>query len=245
MRLAYNNCMWSNVISIGKEYQKEIDYILKKLQSTKDVSYATEENEERIWIYLASSCDVAQKIENEMYEMLGVVFLSFLKLRFFLERLPMRNMSQAKCALLSSMLHFDKEFEQNVIAKTLSDCMDYNVDGVFNFRLRSLKEAWSEVAEVAARLLEGSDGEKDVFDIATFIAGSESGRNRIATDGKKAENLTQRRQVEIVRLFDEEEYNLINAVIKEKPCEILLKGHSVSDVMQNTLRKIAKVVEEV
>ena len=116
--------MWSNVISIGKEYQKEIDYILKKLQSTKDVSYATEENEERIWIYLASSCDVAQKIENEMYEMLGVVFLSFLKLRFFLERLPMRNMSQAKCALLSSMLHFDKEFEQNVIAKTLSDCMD-------------------------------------------------------------------------------------------------------------------------
>ena len=245
MRLAYNNCMWSNVISIGKEYQKEIDYILKKLQSTKDVSYATEENEERIWIYLASSCDVAQKIENEMYEMLGVVFLSFLKLRFFLERLPMRNMSQAKCALLSSMLHFDKEFEQNVIAKTLSDCMDYNVDGVFNFRLRSLKEAWSEVAEVAARLLEGSDGEKDVFDIATFIAGRESGRNRIATDGKKVENLTQRRQVEIVRLFDEEEYNLINAVIKEKPCEILLKGHSVSDVMQNTLRKIAKVVEEV
>lgn len=236
--------MWSNVISIGKEYQKEIDYILKKLQSTKDVSYATEENEERIWIYLASSCDVAQRIENETYEMLSVVFLSFLKLRFFLERLPMRNMSQAKCALLSSMLHFDKEFEQNVIAKTLSDCMDYNVDGVFNFRLRSLKEAWSEVAEVAARLLEGSDGEKDVFDIATFIAGSEGGRNCIATDGKKVENLTQRRQVEIVRLFDEEEYNLIDAIIGEKPCEILLKGHGVSEAMHNTLRKIAKVVEE-
>lgn len=236
--------MWSNVISIGKEYDKETDYMLSKLQSTKDVSYATEESEERVWIYLASSCDVAQRIENEMYDMLSVVFLSFLKKRFFDERLPMRNMSYAKCALISSMLHFDGEFEQNVIAKTLSDSMDYNVDGLFNFRLRSLKAAWAEVADVAARLLEGSEGEKDVFDIATFIAGSEGGRNCIATDGRKVENLTKRRQVEIVRLFDEEEYNVIDAIIKEKPCEILLKGRIASDVMRNTLRKIAKVIEE-
>ena len=237
--------MWSNVISIGKEYDKEIEYILQKLRNAKDLSYASEESNTRLWLYLASNCDVAQKIENEIYDMLSVVFLSFMKLRFFLERLPIYPLTYAKCALLSSMLHFDSDFEENVVAKTLSQSMDYNVDGLFNFRMRPLKDAWGEICDVAARLLEGSDGEKDVFDIATFIAGSESGRNRIATDGKKVENLTQRRQVEIVRLFDEEEYNLINAVIKEKPCEILLKGHSVSDVMQNTLRKIAKVVEEV
>lgn len=236
--------MWSNVISIGKEYAKEIDYILKKLQCTKDVSYATEENDERIWIYLASSCDVSQKIENEMYRTLAVVFLSYLKLRFFLERLPICRMSYAKCALICSMLHFDREFEENVVAKVLSDSMDYNVDGLFNFRMRSLKDAWAEIADVAARLLEGSEDDKDVFDIAAFISGNDGGKNRIATDGKIVENLTERRRVEIVRLFDEEEYNLLDAIIKEKPCEIYVERNGFSDGLNNTLRKIAKVIEK-
>ena len=48
--------MWSNLISIDKGYDKEIGYILDKLQCTKDVSYAIEESEDRMWIYLASAC---------------------------------------------------------------------------------------------------------------------------------------------------------------------------------------------
>ena len=174
--------MWSNVISIGKEYDKEIEYILQKLRNAKDLSYASEESNTRLWLYLASNCDVAQKIENEIYDMLSVVFLSFMKLRFFLERLPIYPLTYAKCALLSSMLHFDSDFEENVVAKTLSQSMDYNVDGLFNFRMRPLKDAWGEICDVAARLLEGSRDDRDVFDVAGFISGSEGGKNLIATD---------------------------------------------------------------
>lgn len=76
--------MWSNLISIDKGYDKEIGYILDKLQCTKDVSYAIEESEDRMWIYLASACECADEVENKIYDILDVVFLSFLKLRFFL-----------------------------------------------------------------------------------------------------------------------------------------------------------------
>lgn len=242
--LAYNRCMWSNVISIGKEYSKEIEYILKKLQCTKDVSYATEESDNRLWIYLASSCEASQRIEDEMYRTLSVVFLSFLKLRFFLERLHFGSMSYAKCALICSMLHFDRAFEENVVAKVLSDSMDYNVDGLYNFRMRALKDAWQEVASVAARLIENSEGDKDVFDIATFIASSDGEKNLVATDGKVVDNLTKRKRAEIVRLFDEDEYNLICTIIQEKPCEIYLEGDGFSTPMRNVLRQIARVVEK-
>lgn len=143
------------------------------------------------------------------------------------------------------MLHFDEAFEENLIAKTLSDSMDYNVDGLFNFRLRMLKESWEEIADVAARLLEGSDGDKDVFDIATFIAGSEGGKSRIATDGQTIDNITQRRRVEIVRLYDESEYNLIDAIVKEKPFEIYVTNKNLSDAMRGILKKIAKVIEKI
>ena len=77
--------MWSNVISIDKAYDREIEYILGRLQSTNDLSYAVEESDERIWIYLAGLCDKQDEIEQEMESMLEVVFLSFLKLRFFLD----------------------------------------------------------------------------------------------------------------------------------------------------------------
>lgn len=236
--------MWSNLISIGKEYDREIGYILDKLQCTKDVSYAIEESEERIWIYLASACESVDVVERKIYDILDVVFLSFLKLRYFLERLPLHSLNHAKCALICSIVHFDRDFESNIIAKTLSNSLDYNVDGLFNFRLRSLKEAWSEVADVASRLLEGGSSDADIYDIASFIAGNDGGKNQIAVEHRILKNLTERRFVEVVKLFDVDEYNVLSAIIKEKPSEIVIENNEFSAPMTSTLRHIARVIEK-
>lgn len=236
--------MWSNLISIDKGYDREIGYILEKLQCTKDVSYAIEESENRVWIYLASACECVDKVESKIYEILDVVFLSFLKLRFFLERLPFRVLDHARCALLSSIVNFDRDFESGIIAKTLSSMLDYNVDGIFNFRLKALKDAWAEVADVAARLLEGSSSDADIYDIASFIAGSDGGKNQICIERNRLKNLTERKLVEIVNLFDAEEYNILSAIIKEKPCEIVIENNIFSNPMKSTLRRIARVIEK-
>lgn len=236
--------MWSNVVSIGKEYDREIQYILEKLQCIKDVSYAIEESEERIWIYLASACECRDEVERKIYDILEVVFLSFLKLRYFMQRLPMKTLNHAKCALLCSIIHFDRDFEGNIIAKTLSDSLDYNVDGLYNFRLRTLKEAWGEIADVAGRLLDGGSSDADVYDIASFIAGSDGGKNQLCLERNRLKNLTERRFVEIVKLFDAEEYNILNAIIKEKPNEIVIQNNCFSTPMNSTLRHIARVIEK-
>ena len=161
-----------------------------------------------------------------------------------MEKLPMQTLNHAKCALLCSIIHFDRDFEENIIAKTLSDSLDYNVDGLYNFRLRTLKEAWGEVADVAARLLEGGSSDADVYDIASFIAGSDGGKNQICVERNRLKNLTERRFVEIVKLFDAEEYNILNAIIKEKPNEIVIQNNCFSTPMNSTLRHIARVIEK-
>lgn len=56
--------------------------------------------------------------------------------------------------------------------------------------------------------------------------------------------LTVRRPVEVIDLFDKPELNLISAIIRERPCEILLRGVSLSAPMNNTLKHIARVVVE-
>ena len=87
-------------------------------------------------------------------------------------------------------------------------------------------------------------GESDIYDIASSITGTDGAKNRIAVTHDALFNLTVRRPVEIIDLFDKPELNLISAIIRERPCEILLRGVSLSAPMNNILRHIARVVVE-
>lgn len=236
--------MWSNVISIDKSYDKEIEYILSRLQSTNEVSYAIEESRDRMWIYLAGLCDKQEEIEREIESMLEVVFLSFMKLRFFRERLHLASMTHAKCALVCSIVHFDRDFECGIVSKALKSALDYSIDGLLNFRLHALKEGWQELADLANRLLDGCSDDTDIYDIATFITGSEGKLNQLVLNKNKLRNLTCHRSVEIVNLFDEGEYNMLSAIIREKPSEILIEGCRFTEPMNATLKRIVRVIEK-
>ncbi len=238
--------MWSNVISIDKCYEKEIRYILTKLDGMNNLSYAVEESPTRIWIYLASACENQDVIEEEIYAILDVVILSFLKMRFFLDRLttPICTLTHSRCALICSLVHFDIDFERNILHKTLSNSLDFNVDGLLNFRLGALKDAWDELCEVAKRLVDVSTCDDELYEIASFITGGDGNKNKIVLSGGEIKNLTNRARVEVVKVFDENEYNLLSAIIKEKPCEIEIECGSISNDMCATLRHIARVIEK-
>lgn len=237
--------MWSNVIGIDKEWNKELEYVLKRLSECKELSYAVEENEERVWIYIACACECHENIERKMYDMLEQVFLSFSKLRFFKERLNIAMVDYAKCTLLSSILHFDRNYECNVIDKMLSCTLDYNIDGLYNFRMKSLKESWGEVADVSSRLLYGTESEQDIFDVASFIAGSDGKKNVLVLNDGVLRNVSERCVVEILNMYDNEELNLLDAIIRSKPCEIQIANTKLTSKMYSTLRKLSRVIEKV
>ena len=219
--------MWSNVISIDKGFGREIEFMLGRLDRIKHLSYAVEESKDRVFIYIASVCERREEVEEKVKSLLQTVLLVFMKTRFFLEHLQNPDLNHANCALISSLVHFDS---------------DYAVDGIVNFRLRPLTENWAELAALAVRLL--SSGGGDIYDIASFITGTDGAKNRVALSRDSLFNLTVRRPVEVIDLFGKPELNLINAIIRERPCEILLRGASLSAPMNSTLRHIARVVVE-
>lgn len=235
--------MWSNVISIDKGFRRETEFILGKLQNIRHLSYAVEESKDRVFIYIASVCEMQDEVEAQVRDILQTVFLVFMKLRFFLRYLQNMELNHANCALISSLVHFDSEYEKGIVNRVLSETVDYAVDGLVNFRLRPLTENWEELAALAMRLI-SSGGRGDIYDIASFITGTDGAKNRIAVTHDALFNLTVRRPVEVIDLFDKPELNLISAIIRERPCEILLRGVSLSAPMNNTLRHIARVVVE-
>ena len=233
--------MWSDVISIDKAYGKEIEFVLGKLRGIKNLSFAVEESRDRVFIYLASVCEVAREVEEQVADILETVVLVFMKLRFFLEKMQNSDLNHANCALICSLVHFDRQYEGNIVRKALSETADFAVDGIFNFRLRPLLENWEELVALACRLeSEGASG--DAFDIASFITGTDGARSRLALTRDALLNLTARHPVEVIDLFDAPELNLISAIIGERPSEILLRGAELSPPMSNTLRHIARLI---
>ena len=241
--VAYNMSMWSNVISIDKSYKKELKYIKSELNKIRELSFAEEESKMREWIYLACACQNRDDVEQSVERMIETVFLAFLKFDYFKERIPLCNFNHAKCALLSSIVCFDNDFESGIVAKTLANSLDYNVDGIFNFRLRNLKSAWDEVAEVASRLVENSSCDNDIYDVASFIAGSDGGKNEIVVDQSGMRNVTEGKRVLPIDVFGDDEYDMLFAIIREKPKEIYLHDVEFSRPMMDCLCKIAKVVQ--
>ena len=235
--------MWSNVISIDKGVRREIEFILGKLKNIRHLSYAVEESRDRVFVYIASVCEMQEEVEAQVRDVLQTVFLVFLKLRFFLSSLQNMDLNHANCALICSLVHFDTEYEKNIIGRVLGETIDYAIDGLLNFRLRPLMENWEELAALATRLISSGSG-GDIYDIASFITGTDGAKNRLALTRDALLNLTVRRPVEVIDLFDKPELNLISAIIREHPCEILLRGVSLSAPMNNTLKHIARVVVE-
>ncbi len=229
--------MWSNVISIDKNFQKEIDYLLTSVKQIRDLSYAVEESKDRIWIYLASICQVADQIEDEIFSLTKDVILTFLKTRYFLDRLFGFQLNHASCSLLCSLVHFDRNYEENLLQKAVTSTADFNVDGLYNFRLNELKNNWNEVVDLTARLMASTDS--DSYDIASFITSTEGAKARLILDKKGVFNATTGREVKILPVFNDYEYDLIMAVIGESPSEISVSGVTLSKDMLSALRRVA------
>lgn len=234
--------MWSNVISIDKSFDKETDFIVNNVRGIKNMSYAVEESKNRLWVYVASICEVSEEVEERVTDIVETVVLTYIKLRFFLDKLSLGEMTHSNCALISSLVHFDRTYESNLFRKALSETADFNVDGLYNFRMNGVVENWEELASLAEKLLKGSD--KDVFDVASFITATEGTKCRLAVIGGKLYNLTERAPVEILPLFPESELNMISAIIKEKPVEIIVENTSFTPSMTSTLKHIAPVINK-
>jgi len=235
--------MWSCELSIAKEFNREFNYLETRVKQCKNLSFALEESKERNFIYVAALCDNREEVQRYIEQSVCEVYLTYMKLSFFLKRLEHTYLTHSLVALLSSLIFFDRTFEESLIVKTMQELATYNVDGILNFRLRALTDNWNELSVLANNLLKVASTPDDIFNVATFLASSDS-KNRLLfqkNGGCQIINTTENRQVEVERFFDEPEFDLILATVRECPSEIIIEDVKFSEPMQQTLKKLALV----
>lgn len=230
--------MWSNVISLDKTYNREFDYLFEKIKNNKNLSYAYEESKDRNFLYLASVCDSASTVINEVENAICEVYLNHFKLAYFLSGFK-SNISPAIVTLTSALLLFDQTYEDTLIRKVLSEVIDYNIDGILNFRLRDLTENWAELSELIANLISNSNNDEDIYSVAEFIHSQEGGKNMLVLGGDGLFNVTKSQEVKVENYFDNNDLNLLFAIIKESPKELVLNGAVLPIAVKKSLKSFA------
>lgn len=237
--------MWSCEISIDKKFNKEYDFMADRIKRIKNLSFAEEESADRKYIYVASLCEFRESVQEAIENAIVDIFLIFLKLDFFLSRFMKKKLSHSVVALLCSLVCFDRQFEEAIVRKSLSEVVDYNLDGILNFRLRDLTANWDELAELADNLLKVATTSDDIFNVATFLTSADGGESEILVDESGGDcsvyNLTLEKCVPLKDLFDEKEFNILFSVVKENPKKIILQNVVLTKEMLSTLEKLSNV----
>ena len=222
--------MWTAAISIDKAYDREFDYILRRVKKGKSYSYAVCESRNRLFAELAGEEKYGPEIEREIVKIVTDVVLIYFKARYIRNKLAKndKEISDAMAILISSLVYFDVGIEAEILERLLKISGEYSVDGLFFFRMSELTDNWNELCGLSSSLLTVNPSDSDIMNLTAFlIDASEGKKNKIlVNDGKKPSviNMTTKEKLFVHDLFSDERQNLISAVIGGFPKEVCLRG---------------------
>lgn len=209
--------MWSNVISVGAKQKLEFDYIKKELSGVAELSTSAEESKTRRFLYLAGLCDFSEPIRGRLEELLTDVIFDYYKLNFYKTQVRLKKLKEPEVALLATMVYLDAEYERQFIGRVFSEVSGYDLDGIYRFRLRTLRCGWQETADMCNELLTVGADDTDVYNVIAYIAASYNKRKRAVTvrQGERGFEVTEEngKALNVKHLFDDDGFNLLYALI--------------------------------
>ncbi len=234
--------MWQSSILISSRFDK--DGVLKRgLEKIEGLYYA-----DGVWGKYVSY-DIASKdrdkpaVMNKVFDLITEIILNNVKLEYITSSLGNIKINSSLCTLISSMLYYDDAKEQNIVRKVLSELDAYCIDGIVNFRLRTLVEEWKELGRVIANTVNSGFREKDVYSLALYMLGERKGTSLFIADSKEIliTNVTKGGLVNVPEIFSEKLHNIINAIVKYGASEVVIERKNADKELLSALRHIVDV----
>ncbi len=237
--------MWISEISIDKKYENEFGYLASSLKDIKNLSF-TKETAKRRYIFSVATLDEYEgEVKDSILRLVKDVILGFIKRRILFNGLSFDANTYVKITALASITHFDSYYEEKYLDYRLLDMKDYNVDAILNFRLQKLKSNWEELRGLTESLLYYADSE-DLTYVANFM--NQTSKERVekltvyGTDnGVKLVVHGSNKEVEILPIYSNFYFNLLDAIIFANPKTLVLRNVRLPEEMLEILKKITIV----
>jgi hypothetical protein len=171
-----------------------------------------------------------QEIEDKIADIIAVSY----KYDYFSKKIKTSSLSEFERELLiTALIAADIDEDKKYVIKKLKNFNEYSIDGIFNFRMKPLKEKWSEVAGY----IPSSFVSKQVKDFIEYIIKDKNGKKVYYENGSvfdKRYNILRRR--ELLTKSGQDESTLI---------EILLSGAGEVELGSPLSEKEEQMIKEI
>ncbi len=149
----------------------------------------------------------------------------------------------ANITCISALLYFDfdSEIEQAVSVIKYEDSI--SIEGTFDFKLQFMRDDWEELKSIG-EVLTFSQSEEDIYNVAGFMMTNRNSSKSLFLAGYPdilLANVTDGLMVEHIKLYKNEDFNLINSIIAESPAELILEKNQIKQSLLDCLSHIVKV----
>lgn len=199
------------VISVNKDYNKEIDYI-KQCLLNEDINFDYSANKFRVNIsveIIDTDIETLAKIKRICVECI----LNFFKLRYYIENVFSGKLSYAKVAFIGALVRYEREQERVILANMIKNLPVYNLDTIFICAMRDIKRGWEELTKLSSDVCKEND-EENLYSIAEYMLKNRKrkavyvfGNNYVLTDMLKGKS------IEMLKIYNDKNYDLINTLI--------------------------------
>lgn len=234
--------MWQSTILISNHYNKD-DLLKKGLERIEGIYFAEGNSGKYTSFDIAAKESEKIAVRSKVCELIAEIILNNVKVEYIMTSLGTRKISPSVCTLISSMLYYDNAKEERIVKRVLSGLDAYCIDGIVNFRLRSLTDEWRELGNIISNTLNKGFGEREVYSLALYMLGERKGTSLFIADSKEIliTNVTKGGLVNVPEIYKDKIHNIINAIVKYGASEVVIEKQNIDKELLSALRNIVDV----
>lgn len=149
----------------------------------------------------------------------------------------------ANVACLAALLYFDLDGEVGQVIDIIKDKETISVEGTFNFKLNDMSEEWEELKNIG-EVLVYNESEQDIYNVINFLMSNRNSDKSLFLAQYPdilIANVSDGVMVDNVKLYKNDDFNLINTVIAESPTELIIEKNQIKGSLYECLSKLVKV----
>lgn len=228
-------------IIVSNKDVRELEFIKRRLNSIEGATLEISEGRHFVRINIDFAPEWLYFVKGAVIDCLLLVK----KMEFITENINLQNINVPFATLISSLLYFEHTSERSRINKLVINTRNFNIDGIYDFRMGEFKEAWRELVDITNSLIASGCTETDIYNVTTFMMSPNIKQDKALfiadVDRLLLTNLSMGGIVDIPQLFEEPQYNLIAAIISECPAEVVVESGKISEDLLKCLKNILKV----
>lgn len=238
--------MWEFSISVDSKNFEVARYVYQSLKaqtSEFDTVITCYEEYEKIYILLACPQEEQARVSNFVERCIIKVICNFYKERFLTENLHLpTHETMTTMAFKKALINFDKETDFYLISKNLDLQKNLYLDSFYFFKLRSLREKWSELVALANENSDYLVSSDAFFDLLKFLIDNlEIGEEEINVfEDEKGYSISLGRDIDDLQCNELSSEGLVSSLIELCPKKINL--FCKSD--EGTAGFLSKIFEE-